>query len=298
MEKTRNFVYITKQPAMKHILFLIIPMLLLTSCNHQAKTENYSGSTMEYTLAAEQPAAAAEEATDKKAKTESTPTKSATEKTSAKIIKTASIEFQVKNTAESHQRITALLKKYDAYFANDNHNTSSYRIDNNMVIRVPADKFDALLEELMKESIYTNYKNITAEDVTEQFVDTEARLKTKREVEQRYIALLKEAKKVQDILDIEDKLRVIREEIEATEGKLKLLNDKVNYSTIYLNTYQTLDYVPEPEKGFFSNVKEALIRGWRDLIGFVVSLIRLWPFLIAAGITVFWFIRRLRKKRA
>jgi hypothetical protein len=167
-----------------------------------------------------------------------------------------------------------------------------------MVIRVPADKFDALLEELMKESIYTNYKNITAEDVTEQFVDTEARLKTKREVEQRYIALLKEAKKVQDILDIEDKLRVIREEIEATEGKLKLLNDKVNYSTIYLNTYQTLDYVPEPEKGFFSNVKEALIRGWRDLIGFVVSLIRLWPFLIAAGITVFWFIRRLRKKRA
>lgn len=281
---------------MKSILFLIAPFLLLTSCSNNNKAAEYTGATTEYTLAAEEPAT---EAYDSKKSEQSTaPVKNAPEKTSTKIIKTASVEFQVKNTAESHQRISALVKKYDAYFGSDNNSTSSYRIDNYMVIRVPSDKFDALLEELMKESIYTNYKNITAEDVTEQFVDAEARLKTKREVEQRYLALLKEAKKVQDILDIEDKLRVIREEIEATEGKLKLLNDRVNYSTINLNTYQTLDYVPQPETGFFSNVKEAFIRGWRGLIDFVVGLVRIWPFLIVAGIALFWLVRKFRRRNS
>jgi hypothetical protein len=218
-------------------------------------------------------------------------------KAPSKIIRNAAVEFQVKNTDESHERIKSLLAKHNGYFGNDNSSTSSYRKDHNMIIRVPAKSFDALLADVMQESIYTNYKNISAEDVTDQFVDAEARLKTKKQVEQRYLAILKDAKKVQDILDIEDKLRVIREEIEATEGKLKLLNDQVDYSTINLNIYQNLDYVAQPETGFINSLKEAFINGWRNLVDFFVGIIRLWPFLIIIAISITLVIRRIRRKR-
>ncbi len=223
---------------------------------------------------------------------ESTKVKAATQ-----IIKNAHVQFQVKELELSHQKIATLLKQYAAYFGSDNKATSSYQIESNLVIRVPAAQFDKLMEELMRESIYTNYKNITAEDVTAQFVDIQARLKTKKEVEQRYIALLKQSNKVADILEVEDKLRVIREEIEAAEGRLKLLKDQVGYSTITLNMYQKLDYTPEPETGFFSNLKEAFVRGWRSLVDLLIVLVRVWPFVIIWGIGMVFVYRRYMRKK-
>ncbi|MBK7147877.1 MAG: DUF4349 domain-containing protein [Bacteroidetes bacterium] len=117
-------------------------------------------------------------------------------------------------------------------------------------------------------------------DVTAQFVDIEARLKTKKNVEQRYSDLLREAKKIQDILDIEEKLRVIREEIESAEGQLRLLKDQVSYSTISLNLYQKLDYQPEPDMGFMSHVSEAFVKGWRSMTDLLIGIVRVWPFVL------------------
>ncbi len=219
------------------------------------------------------------------------------EKIATKIIKTANLQFQVRDVDKSHEQINELVKKYGAYFASDNKTMSSYQIDDNLVIRVTPENFDALVAELMKQSIYTNSKSITAEDVTSQFVDMQARLKTKKEVEQRYLALLKEAHKVSDILEVEQQLGQIREEIEAMEGQLKLLTDQVNYSTISLNIYQKLDYTPEPESGFFSEVNEAFIRGWRGIGEFLVGLVRVWPLLIVICIAAVLVIRRIRARR-
>lgn len=278
-------------------VFLLL-LLSLSSCNYKEATESAAPDT---SVAYDIPSGNTKEGKDDIATLETTTPSSQTYcnsgiKIVTKIIRTASVEFQVQNTEESHLRIAQLLAKHSAYFGSDNRSSSSYRVDNNMSIRVPSQQFDKLLEELMEESVFVNYKNISAEDVTEQFVDTEARLKTKKEVEQRYLALLREAKKVQDILDIEDKLRVIREEIEAAEGKLKLMNDQVNYSTINLNTYQNLDYVPQPETGFLNNLQEAFVRGWRGLIDFVVGIVRIWPLLIIAGIALGLAVRKLHRR--
>jgi hypothetical protein len=282
---------------MRIYLLVLTATLVFTACQAHNKSGEYetaSVTTEEATMArADMKMAAPVEASGPIDNTAAVITKAPT-----KIIRNASVEFQVNNTTESHERIKALLTKYNAYFGSDNNSTSAYRKDNNMTIRVPSKNFDALMDEVMKESIYTDYRNISAEDVTDQFVDAEARLKTKKQVEQRYLALLKDAKKVQDILDIEDKLRVIREEIEATEGKLKLLNDQVDYSTINLNIYQKLDYVPQPQTGFFSNLKEAFINGWRSLIGFVIVIVRLWPFIIIVGLAVALIVKLRRKRTA
>ena len=219
------------------------------------------------------------------------------EKVPTQIIKNSNIQFQVRDVDASHQKISDLLKQFNAYYGSDNKTTSNYRVDNNSVIRVPSSAFEKLMEELMKESVYTNYKNITAEDVTAEFVDIQARLKTKKEVELRYLALLKQANKITDILEVEDKLRVIREEIEATEGRLKLLKDQVGYSTITLNIYQKLDYTPEPEMGFFSNFKEAFVRGWRSMVDVFIALVRIWPFAIVWIVGMVFVYRRFMRKK-
>jgi len=213
------------------------------------------------------------------------------------IIKTANVQFQVKNLEESHKRIKDLVAKHQAYFGADNKSTGRYQVDDNMTIRVQSAKFETLLDELMAESIYTNYKNISAQDVTEEYVDVQMRLKTKREVEERYRQILKDAKKVSDILEVEAKLGEIREQIEATEGRLKVLKDKVSYSTIELSIYQKLDYKPEPQIGFFSHLAEAIIRGWRGFIDVFIGLVQIWPFLIIWGLAMVFIYRRFMKKK-
>lgn len=213
------------------------------------------------------------------------------------IIRNGTVNFQVENLEKSHAKIEALLKQYSAYFGSDTRTQNNFQIDGNMIIRVPSQNFDKILEALMSESVYTNSKNITAEDVTSQFVDIEARLKTKKEIELRYTALLREAKKVSDILEVENNLRTIREEIESQEGQLKYLKDQVSYSTINLSIYQKLDYSPEPELGFFSKIKEAFVNGWRGLISFFVGLVSIWPFAIIFSVIVFYIIKRWRNRK-
>jgi hypothetical protein len=125
------------------------------------------------------------------------------------------VRMQVDRLDPGYTKVKAIVAKYNAYFGSDNRSQRDNEITQNMNIRVPAVKFDSILEELVDEGIYINYKNVSAEDVTDQFIDIEARLKTKKEVELRYLALLKDAKKVSEILEVENNLRTIREEIES-----------------------------------------------------------------------------------
>ena len=70
-------------------------------------------------------------------------------------------------------------------------------------------------------------KNVSVQDVTEEYLDIEARLKTKKEVEARYIEILKsKTKTVEDVLKAEEQIRIIREEIEAREGRLNYLKNQ------------------------------------------------------------------------
>jgi hypothetical protein len=212
------------------------------------------------------------------------------------IIKNANVQFQVSSVEASHAKIAGLLAKYNAYFGSDNRTSNSHQVENNMVIRVTAANFDKLMDELMQESVYTNYRNVSAEDITAEFTDIQARLKTKKEVEQRYLALLRQSAKITDILEVEEKIRVIREEIEAAEGREKLLKDQVGYSTINLNMYQKFEYAPEQPIGFFSLLTQAFVNGWRGLLEVLIGLVRVWPFMILLGCGAFFGLRALKNK--
>jgi hypothetical protein len=104
------------------------------------------------------------------------------------------------------------------------------RSDRQITVRVPRDKFDELVSAIegMGDVLH---KNVAAEDVTDQFVDLSMRLKNAAAVRQRLEKLLETAQ-VRDAVEIHKELAKVTEEIERIEGKLKLLRDRIAYSTI------------------------------------------------------------------
>lgn len=217
-----------------------------------------------------------------------------------KIIKTAHLSYRVEDINESYKKILNTIKKHGAIVSAENQENVGYRIQNSITIRVMPEKLDTLVTDLTKEAIYIDYKRITADNVTAEYVDAQSRLKTKKEVELRYIELLKRANTIGEILNVERELRVIREEIEAFEGKLKVMNDQIDFSTINLNIYQEIKSSLNPDDGFFSKIWKAIKGGWKGLQLLIVGLLYLWPLLLGLGIGTYFlmkFLKRNKKKQ-
>jgi hypothetical protein len=212
-----------------------------------------------------------------------------------KIIKVGWMRIAIKDYSKDLSIIKGIITKHQGYISNENESSTDYSLMNNLTIRVPSVEFDSLVEDIVGVVYKVDNKNITLNDVTEEFIDVETRLKTKKEVEQRYLEILGKANTVQDILLVEQQLRVIREEIEAKEGRLKYLQNQVSLSTLNLEIHQ--DLAAKPGFKFFSKLGEALKGGWKGLLNVIVGLIYIWPLLLVVIIIIFWLLRRRRKKR-
>lgn len=227
--------------------------------------------------------------------TESEPDATATD-LSKQIIKTAQVKIQVEKLKESKALVTKLVNSYGGYLATSNEARSSGDYTATFSIRVPAAKFEGLLDELLKPAVFVAYNNVSAQDVTEEFVDIQTRLKTKRALEARYLDLLKQARSMEDILKLEAALQQIREDIESREGRLKYLQSQVGYSTINLEMYEQVPYNSAPDLGFFSKLASGFGEGWELFLGFSIGMITLWPFWLVLAACI-WLIRRWLKKR-
>jgi hypothetical protein len=114
--------------------------------------------------------------------------------------------------------------------ARDNGGYLALKRDKEIVIRVPRNRFEPALAQIDKIGDVL-HRDIQAQDVTDEFVDTEIRIKNGRAMQVRLKILLDKAN-VKEALEIEKEMRRVTEELELLEGKLKLLKDKIAYSTI------------------------------------------------------------------
>ena len=134
-------------------------------------------------------------------------------------------------------------------------------------------------------------REIQAIDVSEEYVDIEARVKTKKETETRYRDLLKQANNVEEVLKIEEQIDKLRAEIESTEGRLRLLQDRESYSTLRVSFYETL----ARSAGFWSRVGKRFSIGWMFVIEAVITLVAMWPLMVmgfAILVVMIWYSRK------
>ena len=209
-----------------------------------------------------------------------------------KLIKEGRVEFETDDIISTRTQIFESIEKYKGYSSSDQEYKSTGRISNTIIIRVPANNFDLLLSDATKGVTKFDSKNIEVKDVTEEFLDIQARLKTKKELESRYLEILKKANSVTEMLEVEKQLGQLRAEIESVEGRLKYLESKVSFSTLTMSFYQT---VPNETK-FGNEFKVGFKKGWDNLIWFFVILINIWPFILI-GIGLIFGIRTWRKRK-
>ena len=225
-----------------------------------------------------------------------------TNKQPDKIIKTGRISIEVEDYSKALEALKSTIASMDGYISSENEQRNNYNVSNTLVIRVVNANFDKLMDGIASEAGKLLYKNVDLMDVTEEFTDLTARMKTKKEVEQRYLEILRTARTVKDILLVEDKLRIIREEIESTEARLKYLGDKVQYSTITLEMRQELDYNPPApmQVSFFDKLGKAVKGGWNGLLGGILALVSAWPVVLVVVVIIGMFLswRRKRNKKA
>jgi hypothetical protein len=212
-----------------------------------------------------------------------------------KIIKRAGLRFETQDLDGTHKNILSLTKALDGFISSDNAGKNYTEHFRNITIRIPSENFQAFIDDVSKGVGYFDRKDISRKDVSEEFVDLNARLKAKRELEKRYLELLKQARNVEEMLDIERELSKIREEIEAKEGRLNYLKDKVSMSTISLQFYK---YTNETRVtvSYGQKMKNALSGGWDGISVFFIGLLSLWPLFLILIILILW-LRRWMKRR-
>lgn len=198
-----------------------------------------------------------------------------------KIIRSASLRFEINDMGKALSDINSLLERYKGEVQNEHRYSQPERLNSNLVVRIPANHFDDFITDLLKgESIRRiEERSISAKDVTEQFIDVETRLKTKKQTMERYQELLQKAETVSDIINVEDKIRRLQEEIESQEARLQYLSGQVEMSEIRINMYQVVksSFIPEKSTGFFSTVLKALHSGLNGVIVVFFWIVRLWP---------------------
>lgn len=193
-----------------------------------------------------------------------------------KLIKEGIVEFETNDLKATRKTVFADVDKFKAYVSSDQEYNAPGRKSNTIVVRIPANNFDNFLKEATQGVEKFDSKEINVKDVTEEFLDVQARLKTKKELEKRYLDLLKQAKNVTEILEIEKQIGQLRAEIESVEGRLKYLQNKVSFSTLTMTFYERLPNQTE----FGQKFKHGLRNGWENLIWFLVGLVNIWPFII------------------
>ncbi len=173
-----------------------------------------------------------------------------------------------------------------------------------LTVRVPADHFNDFLAYVEENSTEVHNRNVRGQDVTEEYVDLESRLKAKKAVEERLLAFMEEAQKTEDLLKISDDLGRIQEEIEQLQGRMKYLDNRIEYAVVTMNVSES--YSPKlqnrEELNTWDKTKDVFISTLNGLSAFAswifVAIVGFSPVLILLGIigAVVWLLLRRRNR--
>lgn len=201
------------------------------------------------------------------------------------LIRNATVTVEVKDARQAADGLRGHLAPLKGYIGNA-HETLDYTGGRTITlqIRVPSQKFDGVMQflETLGKTLDTQ---VTAEDVTEEFVDTQATLRNLKRTESRLIEHLSRTGKLSDTLLVEKELNRVREEIERREGRLRFLANRVSFSTLDVTLKEAAKAQPLTPAESFSSASVAS-NATRSLVGFAQGV---WGTLIWLGVwAVVW----------
>jgi hypothetical protein len=186
--------------------------------------------------------------------------------------------------AGAQQAVKDLMRRTGGYLADENQYTSDNRQSYNMTVRIPSAAFDTFLVMLEQHARVFDARQISTSDVSEEYADIQARIKNRKELLDRYRVLLSKAAKIEDVLQLERGINDLQTEIEAAEGRIRYLDNRVSYSTLQIEIYRK---VMGPGR-FFYRVGEGFKGGFDLMQWIIIGFVHLWPlWIVVAGL--FWW---------
>jgi histone deacetylase complex regulatory component SIN3 len=218
------------------------------------------------------------------------------------IVRTGTMSMEVDKYDETESKVKDIVKGFGGYVTNTSSTLNANgKKQGSVTIRVASDKFDAAIAEISKIGKVMN-QNITGKDVTAEYIDADARVKTQKELESRLLKLLSEkTAKLTDVVEVEQKLSQVREVIEQTEGRMRYLKDQASYSTLTISIYEPGVLVISTGGGFFYEIGEAFSKGMKGftsvLGGIITVIIALLPLIILALIIIYLAIKYFKRRK-
>ncbi|AZB07930.1 DUF4349 domain-containing protein [Chryseobacterium sp. G0162] len=220
-----------------------------------------------------------------------------TDTISRKIIKNGNMRIQVGEIKKAQTLVNDILKKNNAYIQKEEFQNTDMNETMNLTIRVPHKNFDALINSFSDGVGSVLSKNISSDDVTEEYTDVSIKLANKKIYLEKYRDMLKSAKTTKDMLEIQEKIRILEDEIDVAEGRLRFIDDRVNYSTLNLSLYKEKVRSSATSKiGFGSRFVDSLTEGWNSFVAFLLGIISFWPFFLLIPLVIFLWKKWKKRK--
>lgn len=224
-----------------------------------------------------------------------------------KIIKNAELVFEVSEPDEYQRKISSIAESKGGYVVSSDSTQQGGTESRppsklvKIVLRVPSAQFDAVLNDIKASGVGTaKQEKITGRDVTEEFIDVEARIKTLKATEAQMMEIMKRANTINELLNVQQQLGQIRSQIESLEGRLRYLQNQTSLSTITVTLQQPGSYIVSPT-GFFYRLKNAIGDGLDAAAEVVLFLVRaalaLLPLGLIVAVPAFVLIRYFKRRK-
>lgn len=221
------------------------------------------------------------------------------------LIKRAELTLVVQSLDETLSSVTVLVQRQQGdilRFADYQPENNSSRHTANLELRVPQNKLESTLDTLIQLGTVEN-RLITAEDVSDQLVDTQARLRNLRKSEEMVLKIMERSGSVGEVLQVANELSNIRESIERLDAQLRNLQNQVAYSTITLNLEVAVSASSPSQSSFGLQVREtwgkathAVTEVTFGLFGVIVWLLAFSPYFLLVGGLIYGY-RRIKGKK-
>lgn len=303
---------------MKSPIPLVLLVLALAGCNSaKQSTPSPAGvnSTSEgrfaYDSGATQPpATTAPQAPEiqKVSLTDTAVAASAAEAVDRKIIRNANLTLEVNSTTDTQHRITSIAEAHGGFVVTseakqrENSDPEKRTLDIKLVVRIPSSRFGPALDEIRKLATTLREENVAGQDVTEEFIDLEARIRTQRALELQFLEIMKQARAVSDALEVQRQISDVRTDIEKLEGRKRFLENRASFSTITVNL-EAPRQIAVNTTGFGRSLRDAVSESVElgsglllFLVRFVIIMVPITIFiLLPLGLLVRYFLRRAKR---
>lgn len=224
-----------------------------------------------------------------------------------KLIYRANVVMEVKDYGKAQSEVRNLAALSGGYIVEFTENQSQHEQGGTIILKIPSSGFSSFLDRLEKLEHESLQRSMQGQDVSEEYVDLESRLKVKQAMESRYLQFLKDATKTSQMVEFANELERIQTEIEQIRGRMRYIDQNVAYSTVEIRLYQPESKQPGQVKGTQPlghralNALDGSLKAISEVLGWLIVILSgALPVFLLIGLIAapVWIVHRKRLKRA